>query len=164
MKYFSLILLLLFITPSCQKACEDYLPLGEMVQIPVEFVDFTLTEMNTIKVYRIDNLNPSQIDTFLLRDILWVQEARAFNETITDRAPGQVTQKYGYYDSYLDQGTLVLDWDSNTDTLSNISIKKSKGEIEGDCYKNAPNVTIDHLSFIHKGKTISKNESIQIRK
>ena len=161
MKY--VLILLIFLSSACQKMCEDYLIVGEIVEMPVEFVDFSLAEINAIKVYRIDNTNPNQIDSFLLQDILWAREARTFNETMTDRALGQASKQYGYYDSYFNQCTLILDWDSNRDTLSNFSIKKSKGEAD-ECHKNDPNVKIDHLSFIHKGKTISKDESIMIIK
>ena len=54
-------------------------------------------------------------------------------------------------------------WYSGKDSLLNIEIKKSKEIIKG-CHENAPNVKIDKLSFVHKGKTISKGESIQINK
>jgi hypothetical protein len=104
------------------------------------------------------------IDTFLLRNILWANLARSSNEIITDRQVSNKAQiQLGYYDSYFDNCTLIFHWQTGKDTLLNINFKKSQKKIKG-CHKNDPNVRIDHFSFIHKGRNISKDEPIQIDK
>ncbi|MCO5253899.1 MAG: hypothetical protein M9892_06020 [Bacteroidetes bacterium] len=145
---------------ACKKPCNQSLRIGEIVEIPIEFKGFTITEINNILVYRVDNSNTSSIDTFIMRNILWANEARSTNEIITDT---DLSNQLGYYASYLDNCTLIFDWHTGKDTLLNIEIKKSQEKIKG-CHENDPNVRIDKLSFIHKGRTIHKNESIQINK
>jgi hypothetical protein len=148
---------------ACTKPCEKSLRIGEIVQINTIFNGFGVSEIDNIKVYRIDNRNTGLVDTFFLSNILWVKKARSLNEIITDRAYGDAQGQYGYYKSYFDNCTLIFDWHTGSDTLSNMLIKKSKEAIEG-CHKDDPNVKIDQLSFFHKGKIISKGESIQINK
>lgn len=145
----------------CKKPCEKSLRLGEIVQIPIEFKGFSISEIDNILVYRIDNSNPSLVDTFTIRSILWANMARSTSEIITDREQGQ--NQFGKYESYFDNCTLIFDWYSGKDTLSNFEVKKSKENIEG-CHENDPNVKIDILSFVHKGNTIFKGESISIDK
>jgi hypothetical protein len=156
-----LIPLLIFIAfNGCQKPCDKSLRIGEIVQIPIQFNGFSVLEIDNILVYRIDNSNTSPVDTFLLRNILWANMARSTNEIITDR---DLLNQFGYYGSYFDNSTLILDWHTGRDTLLNIEIKKSQENIKG-CHENDPNVKIDRLTFIHKGKSISKDQSIQIDK
>lgn len=152
-------LLVLIAAFGCSKTCDDSLRVGEMVEIPVEFVGFTLPEINNMVVYRVDKSNSGEIDTILMRDLLWAKEARSNNETITDHS----TDNLGYYSSYLDNCHLILDWHTGKDTLSDFVIKKSKA-LTDDCHKNDPNVRIDQLSFMHQGKMVSKNEGIQVNK
>jgi len=148
----------------CEKPCEESLRIGEILQIPIVFNGFSISEIENILVYRIDNSNTStSVDTFLLREILWANMARSTNEIITDRESSKAQSQFGRYDSYFDNCTLIFDWYTRKDTLLNFEVKKSQEKIKG-CHENDPNVKIDKLSFIHKGKTITKNESIQIDK
>jgi len=133
------------------------------VQIPIIFNGFSISEIDNISVYRVDNSSTSPVDTFFLRDILWANMARSTNEIITDRESSIAQTQLGPYNSYFDNCTLIFDWYTGKDTLLNFEIKTSQEKIKG-CHENDPNVKIDKLSFIHKGKTISKNESIQIDK
>ncbi len=161
MKPLLLIFLLLYISTfhfGC-KACDQSLHLGEVVEIPVEFVGFSISDINTMKVYRISRVDTSKKDTFLLTYELPGNVA-ALSTQITDNT---YNGSYGNYDSYFDKSDLILDWTSNRDTLSNFIIKKSKGESD-KCHKDDPNVVIDQLTFIHKGKTISKGDGITIYK
>ena len=158
-----IVLLFIISISACKKQCDKSLRVGEMVQIPIVFNGFSTSEIDRILVYRIDNSNTSPIDTFLLRNILWANMARSTNEIITDRESGKTQKQYGRYESYFDNCTLIFDWYTNKDTLLNFEIKKSQEKIKG-CHENDPNVKIDKLSFIHKGKTIFKDESIQIDK
>ncbi len=159
-----LIILLFYITIiGCVKPCDESLRVGEIIQIPIAFNGFSVSEIDKILVYRINNSNKSLIDTFLLKDILWANMARSTNEIITDREPAKTQSQFGRYDSYFDNCTLIFDWYTGKDSLLNIEIKKSQEIIKG-CHENDPNVKIDKLSFVHKGKNISKGESIQIDK
>jgi hypothetical protein len=164
-KISKLFIALLFIIAisGCEKPCDKSLRLGEIVQIPILFNGFSISEIDNILVYRIDNSNTSPVDTFLLRDILWANMARSTNEIITDRQSSKTQNQFGRYDSYFDNCTLIFDWYTGKDSLLNFEIKKSQEKIKG-CHENDPNVKIDKLSFVHKGKTISKDESIQIDK
>jgi hypothetical protein len=147
----------------CQKPCDESLRVGEIVQIPISFNGFSVSDIDKILVYRIDNSNKSLIDTLFLRDILWANMARSTNEIITDRESQKAQSQFGRYESYFDNCSLIFDWYTGKDSLLNIEIKKSQEIIKG-CHENDPNVKIDKLSIIHKGKTISKGELIQIDK
>lgn len=137
--------------------------MGEIVQIPVEFVGFSLNEINQIRVYRIDKLDSNAIDTFSISEILWAREARSFHELITDNTPYSVGKRYGDYESYFDNCDLVFNWQTGSDTLIDLIVKKSKEKIKG-CHRNDPNVQINQFTFRHKGKTVNKNESIRLEK
>lgn len=156
---------LLFLTSffGCVKPCDDSLRIGEIVQIPVQFVGFSLSEINNIIVYRVDYSDTNSIDTLLMHQILWANETRSTNEIITDQVHSNAQLNYGDYESYFDNCTLILDWNTGKDTLSDFEIKKSREKIEG-CHKDDPNIKIDKISFVHKSKIISKNESIIISK
>ena len=161
-KYFLSSILIFF--SACIKPCDEALIIGEEVQIPIEFVGFSLNEINGISVCRIDKVSPAQRDSFMMRDILWANEARTNNEIITDRVPTyKVTKKYGDYESYFDNCILIFDWQMGSDTLFDFQIKKSRRQIKG-CHKNDPNVQIDKLNFVHVGESISKNQSIRINR
>ena len=157
----ALVILIMFF--GCQKVCTKELRIGEIVQIPVEFVGFNTSEINSIMVYRIDGTNPGLIDTFMMRDILWSYDARSTNEIITDRSSGKNGRNYGYYESYFHNSSLILDWHSSKDTISDFEIIKSREQVKG-CHEDDPNVKIDKLTFMHKGKVVSKGEGIQIIK
>ena len=163
MKIYVLSLLLFFAFWGCEKPCDKSLRIGEMTQIPVQFVGFTLPEINDIVVYRFNKSNPTIIDTFYLKQILRSHEAISTSEIISDYVPNHVLDSFGYYKSYFDNCNLIFDWQTRRDTLSDFEIKKSKG-LSNDCHKNDLNVQIDRLSFNFNGKTISKNETIQIIK
>lgn len=154
--------LLIISLSACRKYCDQSLLIGEIVQIPVEFVGFSSNKVNNITVYKINKLNPSLVDTFPMWAIIWGNQVR-FNQIITDKVPPGVVDSFDYYDSYFDNSHLILDWQTGRDTLSDFRIKKSRGESE-DCHKGDPNVKIDQFSFVHKGKTISKRESIKINR
>lgn len=159
-----IILFLFFIGfTGCKKACDKSLRIGERLEIPIQFNGFSLTEIDNIIIYRIDKFDQNSVDTFLLREILWANTARSTEEVITDKEPYKTTKQYGYYESYLNNCNLIFDWTTGKDTLFDIEIMKSKEKIKG-CHENDPNVRIDKLTFIHKGKTIYKNESIRLNK
>lgn len=148
---------------SCSEPCDKSLRIGEIVQIPVQFQGFGINEINQITVYRINLSDPDERDTFSLREILWVKEARSVSESITDHVPGNVQRQYGYYESYFDGCTLILDWYTGRDTLAAFDVKKSREQIKG-CHENDPNVRLDRMSFTHKGRTVHKYEPVQISK
>ncbi|MFM2388333.1 MAG: hypothetical protein RL660_3090 [Bacteroidota bacterium] len=129
-----------------------------MVQIPIQFNGFSTAEIDNIFVYRIDKSNANVVDTFRMPSILWANKARTTSEIITDRGGN-----FGYYGSYFHNCDLIFDWQTGRDTLANIEILKSQ-EVVKDCHKDDPNVRIDKLVFMHKGNTITKNQSIQITK
>ena len=147
----------------CGKFCDDSLRIGDIVEIPIQYSGFSISEIDEIVVYRIDNANPSSRDTFLLKEILWANAARSTNEIITDRMPSNADGNYGDYDSYFDNCDLIFDWSTGRDTLSDFEIIKSRENIDG-CHENDPNIQIDKLTFIHKENIISKGESIEIWK
>ncbi len=166
MKKISIILIIsvLFVTfNACDKPCNENLRIGEIIQIPILFNGFSLSEIDNIIIYRVDKSGINTIDTFLLRDILWANSARTTNEIITDKKPGKVAGSYDEYESYFDKCDLIFEWQNGKDTLSNFEITKSQESIKV-CNKNDPNVQIDKFSFVHKGKIIAKNEQIQISK
>ena len=132
--------------------------MGEIAQIPILLRGFKIEEIGNIIVYRIYKSDSSLNDTFLLNTILWANHARSTDEIITDQYTGMV-----HYQNYFHNCDLIFDWYTGKDTLSNIQIIKSREDVEG-CHKNAPNVKIDKLTFVHKGKIVTKDESIQINK
>lgn len=139
----------------CNKKCDDILRIGEVVQIPVSFVGFSLSEIENILVYRIDKNIPNSTDTFLLKEILLANMARSSNEIITDTQPSSATESFGYYESYLNNCDLIFDWQTGKDTLFNFEIIKSKETVKG-CHQNDPNIRIDKLSFVHKANHFKK--------
>lgn len=157
-----IVILLIQLFAGC-KRCEEILQVGEVVQIPIQFNGFRVSEIDNIMVLRIDNTGINKTDTFRLSGIIWSNYARSTSESITDRNNSRSQLEFGDYGSYFDGCTLILNWGTNSDTLSNFEIKKSKKKVKG-CHEDDPNIQIDKFSFIHKGKTISKNESIQINK
>jgi hypothetical protein len=164
MKKISIILtiyVLLLTFSACDKPCNENLRIGEIVQIPILFSDFSLSEINNTIVYRIDKSGTNTIDTFLMREILWANSARTTNEIITDKKPENVVGSYNEYDSYFNKCDLIFEWNTGKDTLFNFEIIKSQENKTG-CNQNDPNVKIDKLSFVYKGKIIAKNEKIKI--
>jgi hypothetical protein len=55
--------LLIISLSACRKYCDQSLLIGEIVQIPVEFVGFSSNEVNNITVYKINKLNPAGYNT-----------------------------------------------------------------------------------------------------
>lgn len=143
--------------------CTEELVVGEMVEIPIQFNGFSLSEIEKIMVYRIDKSNTNSIDTFMLSNILWAHKARANNEVITDNTPPHSKKQFGRYESYLHHCHLVFDWQIGKDTFSDFEIKKVKAKVRG-CHKDDPNVKIVAFSFVHKGKTIAPGQSVSITK
>ncbi len=143
----------------CGKKCDMSFRVGEVVQIPIQFNNFTLAEIDNILVYRIDKSNNNVKDTARLTYFLWANKARSTNEIITESGGSSKN----YYESTLHNCDLIFDWHSGQDTLSNIEIIKSKENVSG-CHKNDPNVKIDKLTFLHKGKVVVKGETIQMNK
>jgi hypothetical protein len=94
--------LLIISLSACRKYCDQSLLIGEIVQIPVEFVGFSSNEVNNITVYKINKLNPSLVDTFPMWAIIWGNQVR-FNQIITDKVPPGVVDSitrcspHGYF-------------------------------------------------------------------
>lgn len=155
-------ILLLISLMGCRKYCHKDAIAGEIVEIPIQFNGFSLQEIDNIWVYRINKSNPTEIDSFFMRDILWANHARSFDEQITDKNYS-TSKTYGRYESYFDNCNLILEWGTGRDTLADFIIKKSEAVGTG-CYEGQTYTQIDRFSFTHKGKNISKGEGIQIAK
>ncbi len=155
--YLPLIAILLFFS-KCRECSRD-VNYGERVLIPVQFEDFTLQEINEMDVYRIDRTTLKR-DTFELKQLMAAYTAYNYTTQITDRP---YKAQYGYYDSYLNNTDLILAWRYGTDTLSNIKIRKSQAEAD-KCDKNDPNVRVDEVSFVFRGKEYGKNQAIVMTK
>jgi hypothetical protein len=148
---------------ACKKSCDLSYRIGEIVQIPIQFNGFSLSEIERISVFRVDKTNPKLIDTFLLKEILWEKMARTNNEIITDHVPSKINKEYTDYESYLNNCSLIFNWKNGSDTLANFEIYKSKESLKG-CHENDANIQIDKLYFEHKRKSINKNEMIEINR
>lgn len=140
--------------------CYKELYEGEMLKIPIEFQNFRIDELNSILIYRIDSDSSVKRDTFLLRDIAFYNEIKNTKADITDR---DLVRSYGMYGSYFNNCSLVFDWKTGTDTFKNMKVTKSKNE-GNRCHKDDPNVRIDNVSFVHKGRIIKKDETVIIEK
>lgn len=143
---------------SCNQAIVQQ---GESVFIPITFIGFAPQEINGIQVSRIDNANVTNIDNFRLEKILWAYSAHSDKEHITDRAQ---SGSYDNYSSYFNNSTLIFKWDTGADTLSNFIVKKSKVNTDDVCHKDDPNVSVDQVTYIHRGKVIAMDSSITIYK
>jgi hypothetical protein len=132
--------------------------IGEIFMIPVVFENFEDRDMRFIYVYRIDNNPQVGIDTLALERVAFAG-VRGNEVLLTDEGHG-----YGDYSSYFNDCSIVFDWETGTDTISNIVVLKSRGK--GDrCHKDDPNIRIDKVEFVHKGNLYnSVNDTIVIRK
>ncbi len=151
-----------FLFFGCKKGknCTEDIQMGESVMIPIQFIGFAPQEINGIEVTRINKAN-NVSDNFRLEKILFAYSAHSDNENITDRAQ---SGNYGYYESYLNNSTLIFKWDTGSDTLSDFTIKKSKVESTSECHKDDPNVKVDQVTYQHKGQVIPIHTSITIHK
>lgn len=164
MKYSILLVLALLLFSKCKECDSNDKHMGEVVVIPTQFVSFSTLEMSNMVVYRVDNANPANRDTLRLQDILTGYKAFTTTVQITDRAPAERAAEFDYYHSYFDNASIIIKWNSGSDTLSDFVVKKSRVETSNKCHKDDPNVKIDQFSFKHKGQTVSRNELIYIRK
>lgn len=146
---------------SCDKKvnCNLSYRLGERVDIPIQFEGFDYNEMNSMRIYIIKDNNA---DTFEISEFLLHGEMNDGVLHITDQ-PHSLSTSYGYYESYLDNSDMVFFWNTGSDTLKSLSIKKSKENIKG-CHENDANVKIDKLNFIYNDKVYSKNDLVIIEK
>ncbi len=156
-----LIFLLVTAFLSCQENCNLDLQVGEILRIPIEFKNFSEYEIAAMRVYRIDKDSSSKLDTFQLINYVFTCDIKNKKISLTDK---DVRDKYGYYGSYFNDCDLVFDWIEGTDTFKNIEVLKSKRVVEDKCYKDHPNVRIDHFSFFHKGSIVGKDETVIIEK
>ena len=145
----------------CKRHCDLSLIVGEILRIPIEFNNFSISELHNTLVYRIDTNVKVKRDTFSLINIVFTNEIKSTKIQITDK---DMKNRYGHYESYFNACDLVFDWGSGRDTLRNLIVLKSKKEVDDECHKDDPNVRIDVVSFIHKGKLIKKNETVFIEK
>ncbi|MFN4082924.1 MAG: hypothetical protein ACK4K9_04775 [Bacteroidia bacterium] len=153
--------LFILFNSSCHKPCNLDLRIGEMVSIPIEFKGFTVSQIKNTLVYRIPKQNTEAVDTILLRDMMYppdyITESSVFITDVNFSGKNE-----DYYYSSLNDCHLILDWFVNKDTIADIVIKKSKEDVKDRCYKDHPNVKIDELKFVHKGKVVSKGQKIII--
>jgi hypothetical protein len=156
------LLLISILSFGCKKkqSCTGDVQMGESVMIPITFIGFAPQEINGIQVTRINNTT-SAMDNFRLEKILWAYSAHSDQENITDRAQ---SGDYGYYDSYLNNSTLILKWDTGSDTLSDFVVRKSKVNVSSECHKDDPNVKVDQVTYQHKGQIVPMNTRITIYK
>lgn len=138
------------------------LRVGEMLMIPLQFEGFTEQEINQIMVYRIEGSNPNQVDTFALQNSVWPTAETSNLRQLTDKNFSR-NKDYGYYESYLHDCTLILDWYTGQDTLYNLIVRKSQENVKG-CYEDHPNIMVNEASLTHKGVRYQKDEIITIKK
>jgi len=142
-----LLLALLLSASSCEKYCTEELILGQRVEIPLDLKNYPEKQAENLYVWNVNNGDTTE--TFL-KDIL-ARRQFTENNSITDNSPE------GYYSSDLDGSSLYfLEFTENEgmvlrDSMTQISIKKSRKTIEDECHKDDPNVQIDQLSFMHNG-------------
>lgn len=161
MRYKLLLFLILLTLLSCKKYCNQDLLHGEILRIPIEFKNFSVDEVHNIWVYRIDKDSSLKRDTFGLIDIIFTNQIKTNKVSITD---DDKFNRFGYYESYFNTCDLIFDWYTGTDTLKNMEVSKSKRQNDDECYKYHPNIRIDHVSFLHKGSIIKKDETVIIEK
>ncbi|MDI1235485.1 MAG: hypothetical protein PSX81_14495 [bacterium] len=154
---------MLFLFYGCKKnkPCDGTVQQGESVFIPITFIGFAPQEIDGIQVTRINNANLSQVDNFRLEKILWAYSSQSDKEHITDRAQSGTYDSYG---SYFDNSTLIFKWDTGADTLSDFVVRKSKVNSTSECHKDDPNVSVDQVTYIHKGQIIPMGTSITVYK
>jgi hypothetical protein len=157
--YISLIATVLLFS-KCRE-CSNDVNYGERVLIPVQFEDYTLQEINEAHAVRIDRTTLKR-DSFDFRQIMAAYSAYNYSTQITDRPQ---SGSYSDYESYLNNSDLIIIRRNRdgSDTLSNIVIKKSKAEVD-KCHKDDPNVRVDEVSFVYKGKTYTRNQVVTITK
>ena len=160
MRIYVFFLVMLSLVYGCEKNCNEDLLVGEILQIPLDLSSFSDAEKAGIFVWNVNVMDTVQSQ---LESILW---RRSFSEdnNITDNSPD------GYYSSDLDGSSLIfyaLLSDTSyqlLDSMTDITVKKSKGDVDDVCYEDDPNVQIDELSYIHDGKTKGKDDVVVLRK
>lgn len=158
MKYF--ILILIIGLTACRKNCTLLLIEGNYLLIPIQFNEFTMNELNTMRVIRKSHNSLIKNDTFGLEDIAWGHQIKGNQITITDN---DLYNRFGYYESYFNDCELIFKWNNASDTFKNMVILKSKENIKDKCHQDDPNIRIDKVTFEHKGKLINKDELVNIQ-
>jgi len=75
-----------------------------------------------------------------------------------------VNNKFGYYESYFNDCDLIFFLENGTDSFTQIEVLKNKRKTNDKCHENDPNANISHVSFVHKGETITQNQKVVISK
>ena len=144
---------------SCQTNCNEDLLVGERVEIPIDLSNYSESEASGLFTWTV-----SDGDTIeqLLRTILINQDFQ--NPRITDQNPD------GYYSSNLNGSNLYF-FELNSekeqivkDSITDIVIEKSQGNVDDPCYKDDPNVQIDVLSYVHNGEQKGRNDILIIKR
>lgn len=161
MKKILVILGLALSAGGCGRLCNKDLLVGEDLMIPLNLSKYSKTEMEYIYVWKVNNG-----DTFrgrLLNDYLFQNLIREQN-WLTDNPIN------GHYSSDLDGSNLYFYFPlSDTsyqllDSMTDIVIKKSKGEVDNKCYEDDPNVQIDVVSYMQAGQIMGKNDTLLLRR
>ncbi len=128
--------------------------------IPIDLSAFEESEIGYIYVW---NVNSGDTTNLSLDHYLFYRQFREQN-WITDNPTD------GVYSSDLDGSDLFFYFPlSDTsyqmlDSMTNIVIKKSKGDVDDKCYENHANVRIDQVNFEHAGKIFGKEGVVVLRR
>lgn len=143
-------------------ACDDSLILGQEVQIPLVFENFSTEEINDMRLLIIEENSKDTINA-KLTSYLFGSQILTTNY-LTDH-PTE-----GYYTSDMDGKDVFFVFEESKgsftkiDSLMTMVIKKSQGYTSDKCHENDPNIRIDELSFVHNGQTLGKEDNIRIKK
>jgi hypothetical protein len=149
-----------FLIYSC--ACDESLLIGQEVQIPLVFENFSTAEINSMRLLIVDKTNQDTIND-KLTSYLFGSQILTTNY-LTDH-PTE-----GYYTSDMDGKDIFFVFTESNgsftkiDSLMQMVIKKSQGTSTDKCHENDPNISIDELSFVHNGQTLGKEDNIRIKK
>ena len=50
------------------------------------------------------------------------------------------------------------------DSITDIVVRKSKGDVKDECHIDDPNVRLDQVSLVHMGESLSQNDTIVLRR
>jgi hypothetical protein len=143
-------------------ACDESLLMGQEVQIPLVFENFSTAEINSMHLLIVDKTKADTISGKLTSYLVGSQILTT--NYLTDH-PIE-----GYYSSDMDGKDIYFVYPQSDgsftkiDSLMNMVIKKSQGYTSDKCHENDPNVKIDELSFMHNGQTLGKEDHIRIKK
>ncbi|MBT6234665.1 MAG: hypothetical protein HOI49_01055 [Bacteroidetes bacterium] len=154
---FTLLSLCMF---GCAKVCTLESLLGEMLRIPLDLSAYSTQEISAIDVW---NVNNGDTTSTPLRSN-YLAENSDGQYWLTDNNTD------GYYSSDLDGSNLYFYFrlsDTSVqllDSITHITVKKSKGEVDDVCYEDDPNVQIDEISYLHDGNTMGKDNVLILNK